>query len=96
MTWMEVCLRDVRNSLRVIHEPDRFVEVASRSSSFGEVSRMTSLRDYRAYRDGAHSFVELAAWTTVHATLTSAAAGFRAVPLLVTCNFFAVYECLRH
>lgn len=129
MTWMEVCVWDVRNSLRVIrkspllsaaivvtlalgvgadvgvfalingalfkprvtHEPDRFVEVASRSSSFRGVSRMTSLQDYRAYRDGADSFVELAAWTTVHATLTSAAAGFRVVPLLVTCNFFAVY-----
>jgi predicted permease len=129
MTWVDACVRDVSDSLRVIrkrpllsaaivvtlalgvgadvgvfalingalfkprvtHEPDRFVEVASRSSSFGGVSRLTSLQDYRAYRDGAHSFVALAAWTTVHATLTSAAAGFRAVPLLVTCNFFAVY-----
>jgi len=60
---------------RVGHDAATFVQVEVQPP-------LVSLQDYQAYAR-ASSLRSLAAWTPVHAG--------RDIPLLVTCNFFAVY-----
>jgi len=67
---------------RVAHDPATFVEVRTRP--------LMSLDEYQAYRD-ARSLRALAAWAPVHASID----GSPVLPLLVTCNFFAVYAPAR-
>src|SRR6516225_4887914 len=67
---------------RVAHDPASFVEVRT--------APLMSLQEYDAFR-AARSVRELAAWTPVHASLE----GQPVVPLLVSCNFFAVYAPAR-
>src|SRR5262245_60364429 len=67
---------------RVAHDPATFVEVRT--------APLMSLPGFDAYR-AAGSVRELAAWVPVHASLE----GAPVVPLLVSCNFFAVYAPAR-
>jgi len=81
---------------RVAHDPATFVEVHpdyGGTAGLPQGLPFVSIQDYEAYRR-ASSLSDLAAWTPVHASIgasTRAEGGGNHVPLLVTCNFFAVY-----
>ena len=87
---------------RVAHDPASFVDVRPDSGGTAGLPSgvpLVSIQDYHAYR-GASSLSDLAAWTPVHATVEisppgsagpGAERGRDHIPLLVTCNFFAVY-----
>ena len=89
---------------RVTDDPATFVQISvedtGRSGAPVVGLPFTSLQDYRAYRDGVRSVRDIAAWTPVTASLGGnqggdEAAPYKIVPLLVTCNFFDVYDRTR-
>src|SRR5262245_24960773 len=89
---------------RVNDDPPTFVQIsvedARPSAPPATGLPFTSLQDYRAYRDGVRSIRDIAAWTPVAASLGAMATGdgeasSRIMPMLVTCNFFDVYDRTR-
>src|SRR5438477_5225593 len=83
---------------RVEQHPETFVQVDVQYAGPGIADETSALpivtaRDFTAYRDHARSLFPLAAWRPVHATLGGDAdvPATTQVPLLVTCDFFAVY-----
>jgi hypothetical protein len=86
---------------RVNEDPATFLQIGLEYSS-PSTSRVVglpfaSLQDYRAYRDGVCSFRDAAAWTPASALLGGVVgreemAPITLVPILVTCNFFNLYD----
>ena len=78
---------------RVAHDPASFVEVQvdRADATTGRIAApLITLREYEAIaRSG--SLRAVAAWTPIHAAIGNQPSGRDAIPLLVTCNFFATY-----
>jgi predicted permease len=78
---------------RVAHDPASFVEmqVDRADATTGRLAApLISLREYEAIAR-AGSLRAVAAWTPIHAALGDQPFGREAIPLLVSCNFFATY-----
>ena len=78
---------------RVAHDPASFVEVQvdRTDATTGRLAApLISLREYEAIAR-AGSLRAVAAWTPIHAALGDQPRGREAIPLLVSCNFFATY-----
>jgi putative ABC transport system permease protein len=85
---------------RVAVDPETFVQIDVRHDIDGRPAAagglpVVGVRDYTAFRAGAQSIRPLAAWAPAHAVVsggTTALAPAGVVPLLITCNFFAVFD----
>src|SRR5262245_5781639 len=82
---------------RVTDDPATFVQISVEDAGGSGPPVVglpfTSLQASRAYRDGGRSVRDIAAWTPVAASLGgNEAAPYKIVPVLVTCNFFDVYD----